>query len=240
MARFIETLFSVWKMQVAPARLLCWAFELNFNTQIRILERENNILLPDKTTYRDASHVDEHGFERLYMRYYHRLYSFSMKFTHDESVSQDLVHEVFLKLWENRETMDVPGMERMLFLMTRNLCLNHVKHARIVRNKHLDLKQTREWEELYRIDFIRDEPCHLIEQEFAERISVVVNKLPERCREVFVMSRMDGLMNREIAEKLHISLKMVEKHISQALRVFRSEFAATIPLQVILLALSLV
>jgi len=203
------------------------------------LERENNILLPDKATYRDVNHVDEHGFERLYKRYYHRLYSFSMQFTRDESVSQDLVHEVFLKLWENRESLDLPAMERMLFMITRNLCLNHLKHARIVRNKHMDLKQSRVWEELYRIDFIRDEPYLLIEQEFTQRITAIMDKLPEKCREVFVLSRVHGMMNREIAGKLNISLKMVEKHISQALRVFRNEFAAFLPVQAILLAFSL-
>ena len=52
----------------------------------------------------------------------------------------------------------------------------------------------------------------------------IVNELPERCREVFILSRVDGMKNREIASKLNLSLKAIEKHISYALRVLRGKF----------------
>ena len=71
----------------------------------------------------------------------------------------------------------------------------------------------------YDFSFIENEPPFLY-QELECQIQRIMNSLPERCREVFVLSRFDGLKNREISERLHISLNTVERHIQRALRIF--------------------
>ena len=93
------------------------------------------------------------------------------------------------------------------------------------------------YEELYRIDFIGNEPYVLIEQELKAKIEQTIQGLPERCREVFIMSRIEGLKNKEIAEKLDINIKNVERHISRAMQSFRQNFSEELPIAIILLVL---
>ena len=173
---------------------------------------------------RPKPQFDEETFEILYRRFYPRLYNFAHKIISEASVSQDMVHEVFIKLWENREHLEGDRYGALLFKMTRNMCFNYLKHKKVVLNKSIDLKSCRQWEELYRIEFIKDDPYSLIEKELEEQFQEIVYDLPERCREVFVLSRVNGMKNREIALELNLSLKTIEKHISHALRILRSRF----------------
>lgn len=171
----------------------------------------------------DFNVTDEQLCEQLYKRYYSRLNNYAFQFTQNEQLAEDLVHEVFLKIWELKDTLDFTAIEALLFKMTRNMCLNHIKHLRIVQNVHVNLSSIKKWEELYHIEFVRDDPLNLFEKELEQKIADVISELPERCREVFVLSRIKGLKNSQIAEQLNISLKTVEKHISHALHIFRGE-----------------
>jgi RNA polymerase sigma-70 factor (ECF subfamily) len=184
-------------------------------------------------------HYGEAYYEGLYKQYFPRLYNFARQFTRNDVMAEDLVHEAFLKLWERMDDLDPDRVDKLLFRMVRNLCLNQIRHLKVVQNAELDLEKLTRWDELYRIEFIRDEPIMLIEKELEQKISEIMASLPDRCREVFRLSRIDGLKNRQIAEKLDISLKTVEKHIHQALVAFRHELPALVPIQLIILALSL-
>ena len=168
--------------------------------------------------------LDEGAFEILYRRFYPRLYNFSFRITGEVTVSQDIVHEVFIKFWEHRECLEGNSYGALLFKMTRNMCFNYLKHKKVVLNKSIDLKSSRQWEELYRIEFVKDDPFLLIEKEMEGLFQEIVENLPEKCREVFILSRVNGLKNREIALKLDLSLKAIEKHISYALRILRTRF----------------
>jgi RNA polymerase sigma-70 factor (ECF subfamily) len=176
----------------------------------------------------DSVPMDEPQYEQLYMQFYPRLYNYSFQFTKSEQLAQDLVHEVFLKLWENRLRVEQTAIGALLFKMTRNMCLNHLKHLKIVQNVQIDLAVIKRWEELYRIEFLKDEPVDLIEKELEQCMNDIMKVIPDKCREVFVLSRMDGLKNRQIADQLGVSQKTVEKHISQALRIFRNELTVRI------------
>ncbi|MEN8157470.1 MAG: RNA polymerase sigma-70 factor [Bacteroidota bacterium] len=182
----------------------------------------------------------EADFEKLYRRLYPRLFNFSLQFTGDETISQDIVHEVYLKVWKKRDTIEPATVDALLFKMTRNMCLNYIKHLRVVENRHVELRKTQTWEELYRIGFLKDEPVLLIEKELKQKINSIIEALPVKCREVFLLSRMKGLKNREIANQLNISLKAVEKHISRAIRSFNDElpFLASMQLLALILASS--
>ena len=188
--------------------------------------------------YSEKNQTEEQLYEQLYKRYYPRLFNYSLQFTKNKQVAQDLVHEVFLKLWEKSDNLNHVAVKALLFKMTRNMCLNYIKHLKIVQNVYVDLASITKWEELYRIEFVKDEPHMLIEKEIEQKISDIMQELPDRCREVFVLSRMKGLRNRQIAEQLNISLKTVEKHISQAIRTFKDEFSLFASIQLVILVLS--
>jgi len=180
--------------------------------------------MTDREENRFNPQFNEEAFETLYRIFYPRLYNFALNITGEVSVSQDMVHEVFIKLWENRRNLEGNTYGGLLFKMTRNMCFNYLKHRKVIENKSIDLKSCRRWEELYRIEFVKDEPYFLIEKELEDQFQEIVSDLPERCREVFILSRVKGMKNREIALELNLSLKAIEKHISYALRILRARF----------------
>ncbi|MBV4293689.1 MULTISPECIES: RNA polymerase sigma-70 factor [Alistipes] len=162
-------------------------------------------------------------FEKLYINYHPRLLAYVQRFINDNSTAQDLVQDSFMVLWNKQISHDTEETRRLLFVIARNRCLNYLKHKNIVDRHRYQLQaQVKIGEErLYNYDFSFIENEHpFLYQELECQIQRIMNSLPERCREVFVLSRFDGLKNREISERLHISLNTVERHIQRALRIF--------------------
>ena len=155
----------------------------------------------------------------------------------DNEISQDIVQEVFVKMWENRSQIESINLEAFLFRLVRNRCIDYIKHLKVVSSRMQEIQISSKYEELYRIDFIGNEPYILIEEELKIKIEKTIHSLPGRCREVFILSRIDGLKNKEIAEKLNINVKNVERHISRALQSFRKNFTEELPLALIVLVL---
>jgi RNA polymerase sigma-70 factor (ECF subfamily) len=107
----------------------------------------------------------------------------------------------------------------------------------VINNRMQEVRVESKYEELYRIDFIGNEPYVLIEEEVKNKIDFTIRNLPERCREVFILSRLNGLKNREIAEKLNISIKNVERHLSRAFQSFRENFSDELPVALVVLVI---
>lgn len=177
------------------------------------------------------------AFEILFKKLYPRLIVFAAKVVKDCDIAKDIVQEVFLKVWEKRKRIDPVNIEAFIFKTLRNQCITHIKHLRVVENVKSKVNILIETEELYRIDFMRNEPYILIEKELEQEIERTLKELPERCREVFIMSRIDGLKNREIAERLRINIKNVERHITRALKTFSFQFGDRVPICLILLVI---
>ena len=175
------------------------------------------------------------AFEMLFKKLYPRLKDFAVKVVKDRDIAEDIVQEVFIKVWERRKQIEVLNIDAYLFRILRNQCITQIKQIKVIENLKFKINILRETEEMYRIDFIRNEPYILVEKELEREIERTLKELPDRCREVFVLSRINGLKNREIADKLEINIKNVERHISRALKTFRSRFGDKIPLSLILL-----
>lgn len=178
---------------------------------------------------------DQKAFELLFSIYFARLNDFAKNVVKDEIISQDIVQEVFVKVWEERAKIETLNMEAYFFRLVRNRCIDYIKHLKVINNRIQEIRVLSKYEELYRIDFIGNEPYVLIEQELKNRIEITIRSLPERCREVFLLSRIEGLKNKEIAEKLDINIKNVERHLSRALQSFRKNFNEELPIALIAL-----
>lgn len=181
---------------------------------------------------------DEKAFEALFHRTFPRLRDFAHKITKDEAVAEDILQDVFLKLWKKKDQVEGENIEAYLFRLVRNQCLDYIQFVKVVSAKNIELETDRKYEELYRIDFIRDEPYLLIHEELKLEIEKAIDALPARCKEVFILSRIEGLKNREIAEKLQINIKNVERHLARAVKTFRERFSGEIPATVITLVLA--
>lgn len=174
----------------------------------------------------DNKRLDIDFIQELFFKYHGRLVLFANKFTGDIQVSQDLVQDAFLKLWERTEihsTIESP--KAYLFQAVRNSCLNHHRHLNIKQSVEAKLYSKIDAQERMAYLGIDDPMYSLLEMEMEEKVQHIIESLPEKCREVFKLSRRNLLKNKEIADKLGISVKMVEKHISKALTILRVELA---------------
>lgn len=180
---------------------------------------------------------DQKAFELLFSIFFARLNDFAKKVIKDDMVSQDIVQDTFMKLWENRKQIESVNLEAFLFRSVRSRCLDNIKHLKVINNRMHEITLSTKYEELYRIDFIGDEPYVLIEKELEQKIEKTIRDLPERCQSVFILSRVNGLKNREIAEELHISIKNVERHLNRATLSFRKNFANGLPVSLVVLFL---
>jgi len=178
----------------------------------------------DSSLFRKIKKGDEGAFELLFYRYYPRLLAFAREIVQSEDIANDMLQDVYLKLWEKRKELRDISVKNLLYTMVRNQCLNYLRHQRVINNKKVAISEMNQIEELYDIDFHLKTPDSLLAQQLEEEIQHLMNKLPEKSREVFRLSRIKGLKNKEIAEELNVSQKNVEKHISKSLQLFRKYF----------------
>lgn len=169
--------------------------------------------------------LDETIFEGLYYKYSDRLYNFAFRFVSDEHTAQDIVHEAYGTLWEKFEGKENDAWQALLFRIVRNRSIDTLRHQSSLRIVSLTDSFRNVCDEgLYQMDFaVNDSDRKTIYDELTANIHSIMGKLPDRCREVFMMSRFQNMKNKEIAAALKISEKAVEKHIHKALTVFRKE-----------------
>ena len=184
----------------------------------------DDIKVSDELIVNRIKDGDNRAFDILFRRYYQRLFAFANKFTQDESISKDIVQEAFIKIWETRATIQNISIEAFLYKIVRNQCLNYLRNLKVFKNKSIKLENASKLEELYRITIVKNEPYYLIEEELNREIENILKKLPDTCRKVFELSRIEGLMNKEIAVRMNFSVKNVEKNISIALKAFNGYF----------------
>jgi RNA polymerase sigma-70 factor, ECF subfamily len=162
-------------------------------------------------------------FEALFHAHYSSLCSYSNHFLKDLEASEEVVQEVMLKIWVNRDSLIFTSSIRSyLFRAVRNGCMNVLKHIDI----REEYKAVREQDTLESQRSAEDE---MIVSELEQKIREAIDRLPLERRKVFIMSRYDGLTYSQIAEKLGISVKTVENQMGKALKTLRVELSDYLP-----------
>ena len=164
------------------------------------------------------SRGDRDAFEILFREHYAALVRFAEGLLRSSDVAEDVVQDVMLNVWRQRETLRVEDSVRAyLFRSVRNRALNHVRNQRVRRDAIPHLAS--ESRPTAGVD------STLVEEELASAIRDAVAALPPRCREVFELSRGQGLRYAEIAGVLGISIKTVETQMGRALKSLRERLA---------------
>lgn len=160
-------------------------------------------------------------YNELFGKYYAKLFFYATRFL-DEDEAEDIVQDAFFELWERKDEVEMgEQIHSFLYKIVYTKCINVLRHKRVA-NCYSQAK-----EELYRQKIAyynpdQDDTIRRIEeQELRKEIYDVIGELPERCRDVFRMSYLQGMKNQDIAEVLDISRKTVEAHIYKALKLLR-------------------
>lgn len=167
---------------------------------------------------------NEKVFEQIVREYWPRMFKFALIYTQNNETSQELVQDTFLVLWNNRAILkDNTNLITYLMVVLRNKCLNLLEQTRIrqLYIEEIDDETIYQRANLY---VLHDEASQIVESEDLHKaIERALSKLPEKTREIFMLSRYDGLKNQQIAETKNISQKTVEYHISKALQILKEE-----------------
>lgn len=168
-------------------------------------------------------HGEQHGFEKLYKFYFARLSQFVYRYVHSTHIAEDLVHNVFFAIWNNRKSIQpVETLRPYLYQACRNQALKHLR---------------KEHEVISPFELINNmdnshypSPDEMLEgSEFENAVIHAVSDLPERRRLIYLMHREDGLTYKEISEVLEISIKTVETQMSRTLKHLRDKLSRFIP-----------
>jgi RNA polymerase sigma-70 factor (ECF subfamily) len=161
---------------------------------------------------------DKNAFRDLFSKYHQSLFNFVLYRLKDEVVADDIVQETFLRVWKHRNSIK-PNQSFFSYIakISNNLCMDYFRHEKV------KLRHQEHIPQLTQSGV--DNPAIQYESKILEdKIhSIVNNSLPEKCREIFILSRVNGLANQDIAELLEVSRRTVENQLYRALKVLRSK-----------------
>jgi len=163
---------------------------------------------------------DENAFKELYHRYANRLYAQAFKMLNDDIQSKDIVQEVFMQLWNKRSTQEIGALNAYLYAVTRFQVFKVLRSGK----SHVDV-----FEVEHELPLCRNTEYAMAEREVSAAFFSGLSELPEKCRTIFALSRIDCLSNREISLKLSISSKTVENQITIAIRKLRIGLSDFLP-----------
>jgi RNA polymerase sigma-70 factor (ECF subfamily) len=175
--------------------------------------------IPDQTG-KTAIALSQMGpFEHLFKKYYPFVCTIVYKYVGDKSKVEDIAQEIFTELWLKRDHIFIhSSVPAYLRRMAISRTLNYLRDSKKYNWDDLDSNV----ETMPTVGYQEPEALlHLDEEELKKKLAVAIDKLPEKCRIVFLMSRYDELSYAEIAENLDISIKTVENQIGKALKYLR-------------------
>lgn len=171
-------------------------------------------IITDKALLERIKDDDQSALKSLFDRYYFRLCDFAFQFVRSPDLTEEVVSDVFFKIWKNRSKINIEkNFKAYLYTATRNQALNY------------NQKERRDWEDLDEAVLPVHGTCpdeELLFKELENRIEILLNMLPPRRKMIFKLSRIEGFTYREIAEILSISVHTVQNQMVQAVKLLGS------------------
>jgi RNA polymerase sigma-70 factor (ECF subfamily) len=173
---------------------------------------------------------DEKAFDSVFRELYPVLLSFTFRMIRKMPDAEETVQDAFIILWKNRNLIDIKGsLKSYLYQMVHNLSLNKLEHFKtnkfLPNNNTLDSGQ---WDKIVDSYTVNDDLIEMIESRDTESIiSKAIEKLPQKCQEIFILSRFDNLGYEEISKRLNISENTIRVQIFRALKVIAESIRKT-------------
>ena len=172
------------------------------------------------------------NFDSIYINNFSRLFLFAKEYVLFDEEAENIVQDIFLMLWEKRDALRVDvSLTAYLFTLVKNKCIDFLRH-RMVEQMYSENVKHEYNEELNVKLFALESFDHNFssEEDIETLLRNAIDKLPERCRLIFIKSRIEGKKYKEIAEELNLSVNTVEGQISIALKKLREELKDYLPL----------
>lgn len=191
-------------------------------------------------TKRELKKGNPEAFKEVFRLLYPRLKGYCKLFVKNNNEVEDIIQEGFITLWDKRNTINAEKqIESFLFVIIRNKCLNYLKNRRLdAENISPDNFPVNELQYLYQLDLAEKEEKSLEEMLIAS-FQEAVDSLPEKMKAVFVQCKLEGRKQKEVAEEMGVSLKMVEKQIAKAKKQIRDQLLKKYPAMVVLIVILL-
>ena len=166
----------------------------------------------------ELSHGNELAFTKLYNEYKNVVFSTALKITKSRMLAEEVVQDVFLKIWQNHENLaEITNIENYLFIISRNHIFDMIKKiardTSLVVDSNYKSTSTNDTE-----DAIKDDQYNII-------LNQIVGQLPPQQQKIYKMAKWDGLSHQKIGEDLGISTETVKKHMAQALKFVRTKIS---------------
>lgn len=161
----------------------------------------------------NSAPLDREAFRKIFEAHAEQIRNFIYYKCGDVQHAEDIMQEAFLRLWRDRAKVDLPRVKSFLYAVANNLFLDSARHRQVILKHQQEPAPDRDHEN----------PEHVLEQnEFREALEKAINDLPETQREVFLLNRIEKLTYKEIAERLGVSVKAIEKRMGKALKRMRN------------------
>jgi RNA polymerase sigma-70 factor, ECF subfamily len=192
------------------------AQEIKFATASIFMDTD--LLYPTIETAQDFELV----FEQLFKSHFKALHAYAYGIIRDESTAEEMVQNVFCRLWEKREqTIFNQSPKAYLYRSVHNESLNYLKHQKVKENYQNFAARNN--------DVSEHAAAKTEHNELQWHLNKAMNELPEQCRTIFQMSRFEELKYREIADQMGLSVKTIENQMGKALRILRSKLVDFLP-----------
>lgn len=180
---------------------------------------------------------NQDAFEFIFLRYYEDLCLYAKSITGSKEVSEEIVQDVFVRIWESRESIEISNSVRSyLYRSVHNQCVNELERWKI---KNKFVKNTVEnvyYNSLLPSPFSNDYPiANLIVKELEEKINESIKSLPAQCREIFLLIREKELSYQQVADKLNVSVNTVKTQMQRAIAKLREMLREYLPLVLLLM-----
>ena len=178
-------------------------------------------------------------FEDIYLSYFSKMKHFATEYVISDEDAENIVQDVFVELWENKEMLNMHmNLIAYLFTTIKNKCLNHIRHKIVVQNTATKMQEEYLISLRMNLDSLETFDNKLFsDQDIEKVINRALDSLPEKCRTIFFMSKIEGKKQKEIAQELNISINTVGTQIGIAYKKLRTELKDYLPIMLFLLSL---
>ena len=174
---------------------------------------------------------DEKCFDALFRRYYKPLCTYATRFV-AAARAEELVQDTLMWVWENRTSL-LPEMplKSLLFTIIKNKCLNHLRHKTIALETINNMQEEYNMTLRMNLDSLEAFEQHIFsDQDIEDLINRALDSLPTKCKEIFIMNKLEGKKQEQIATELNLSTNTVRNQISIAYKKLRNELKDYLPL----------